>query len=100
MNYAKTLRLWSERFDAAREDVLALGFDERFLRKWRYYLNYCEAAFGTRHISVVHGIYTRPNNLALASDVYALRPDRSGEGSGDADARSASVAVTRDEVAV
>ena len=41
------------------------GFDERFIRKWNYYLQYCEAAFTMRNISVVQAIYTRPNNRAL-----------------------------------
>jgi cyclopropane-fatty-acyl-phospholipid synthase len=64
-SYAKTLNVWWERFNAQLEAVRALGFDERFVRKWNYYLQYCEAAFTTRNISVVQGIYTRPNNPAL-----------------------------------
>lgn len=71
-HYARTLRLWAERFEVVREDVRALGFDEWFLRKWRYYLRYCEAAFGTRHISVVQAVYSRPNNLAIPNAVYDL----------------------------
>jgi cyclopropane-fatty-acyl-phospholipid synthase len=71
-HYARTLRLWAERFEIERETVLGLGFDERFLRKWRYYLRYCEAAFGTRHIAVVQAIYTRPDNISIQSDVYDL----------------------------
>ena len=53
--------------DRAREDG-ALGggrFDERFLRKWSYYLHYCEAAFALRNISVVHTLHTRANNHSL-----------------------------------
>ncbi|MDD5199723.1 MAG: cyclopropane-fatty-acyl-phospholipid synthase [Terrimicrobiaceae bacterium] len=73
-HYAKTLRLWAERFEERREAVRALGFDEWFLRKWRYYLRYCEAAFGTRHISVVQAIYSRPDNLSIRSDIYDLAP--------------------------
>jgi cyclopropane-fatty-acyl-phospholipid synthase len=65
MHYARTLQLWREKFLARLEDIRALGFDEKFLRKWEYYLAYCEAAFGTRHISVVQAIYSRPNNLHL-----------------------------------
>ncbi len=42
-----------------------LGFDDRFIRKWHYYLAYCEAAFALRNISVVQTRYTRANNLAL-----------------------------------
>ncbi len=71
-HYAKTLSLWAERFEARREDVRALGFDEWFLRKWRYYLRYCEAAFAARHISVVQAVYSRPNNLGISSGVYDL----------------------------
>jgi len=65
VDYARTLRLWRERFEARREEVLALGFDERFRRKWTYYLCYCEAAFALRNISVVHTLHTRANNGAL-----------------------------------
>jgi cyclopropane-fatty-acyl-phospholipid synthase len=64
-DYARTLRLWRDAFEARHEDVRALGFDERFVRKWSYYLCYCEAAFALRNISVVHTVHTRANNLAL-----------------------------------
>ncbi len=64
-DYAKTLRIWRDSFHAKLDQVRALGFDDRFIRKWRYYLCYCEAAFAMRHISVVHTLHTRPNNLSL-----------------------------------
>ena len=64
-SYAKTLHAWWERFNARRADVHALGFDATFVRKWNYYLQYCEAAFASRNISVVQAVYTRPNNRAL-----------------------------------
>lgn len=64
-DYARTLRHWRESFHAKLDQVRALGFDERFIRKWRYYLCYCEAAFALRHISVVHTLHTRANNLSL-----------------------------------
>lgn len=45
-HYAETLRLWRENFDAAVADRrLPEGFDERFVRLWRYYLMYCEGGF-------------------------------------------------------
>jgi cyclopropane-fatty-acyl-phospholipid synthase len=65
LHYARTLRLWFERFNAQAENVRALGFDERFRRKWNYYLQYCESAFAMRNISVVHALYSRPNNPRL-----------------------------------
>ena len=64
-DYARTLRLWRESFHARLEAVRELGFDDRFIRKWTYYLCYCEAAFALRNISVVHTVHTRPNNAAL-----------------------------------
>jgi len=44
-DYATTLAMWRENFERAWPDILALGFDERFRRMWRYYLAYCEAGF-------------------------------------------------------
>ena len=64
-DYAKTLSIWHERFNAAGDGVKRLGFDEPFVRSWNYYLKYCEAAFATRNISVVQAVYTRPNNGSL-----------------------------------
>jgi cyclopropane-fatty-acyl-phospholipid synthase len=64
-SYARTLKYWSESFNAQREAVRALGFDERFIRKWNYYLSYCEAAFAMRNISVVQAVYARPNSGSL-----------------------------------
>ena len=61
----RTLRVWRDAFHARLDRVRALGFDERFVRKWHYYLCYCEAAFALRNISVVQTVHTRPNNLAL-----------------------------------
>jgi cyclopropane-fatty-acyl-phospholipid synthase len=64
-DYARTLALWRANFLARLEAVRALGFDERFVRKWTYYLHYCEAAFAMRNISVVQVLHTRANNLTL-----------------------------------
>jgi len=64
-DYARTLRLWHENFRAHLGQVHALGFDDRFIRKWTYYLAYCEAAFAMRNISVVHTVHSRANNLSF-----------------------------------
>jgi cyclopropane-fatty-acyl-phospholipid synthase len=65
-SYVKTLRMWHERLNSKLDEVKELGFDERFIRKWNFYFQYCEAAFATRNISVVQAVYTRPNNSTLA----------------------------------
>jgi len=62
MDYAATLKLWFEAFNANLHQVRLLGFDERFIRKWNYYLCYCEAAFAMRNINVMQLVYARPNN--------------------------------------
>ncbi|MSQ67262.1 MAG: class I SAM-dependent methyltransferase [Gammaproteobacteria bacterium] len=53
LDYARTLVLWRERFEAAWPRIQALGFDERFRRLWRYYLCYCEAGFRLGAVEVV-----------------------------------------------
>ncbi|MBN8849068.1 MAG: class I SAM-dependent methyltransferase [Sphingomonas sp.] len=46
LDYAETLRLWRERFDAAvAEKRLPARFDQKFIDLWRYYLMYCEGGF-------------------------------------------------------
>ena len=64
--YVQTLANWHDRFNASKERLAELGFDESFMRTWNYYLKYCEAGFYTRNISVVQAVYTRPNNPTLA----------------------------------
>lgn len=54
-DYARTLAMWRDRFDAAWASVAKLGFDEQFRRRWSYYLSYCEAGFAERSIDV--GVY-------------------------------------------
>lgn len=51
-DYAQTLALWRQRFDAAWQEISALGFDPRFRRLWTYYLSYCEAGFRSRRIDL------------------------------------------------
>jgi cyclopropane-fatty-acyl-phospholipid synthase len=54
-SYARTLRLWRERFLERWSVIAPLGYDEVFRRKWVYYLSYCEAGFAEGSIDV--GIY-------------------------------------------
>ena len=64
-SYVKTLRMWREEFNRNRAQVAGLGFDEPFIRKWNYYLSYCEAAFRMRNIAVAQVVLARPNNYLL-----------------------------------
>jgi cyclopropane-fatty-acyl-phospholipid synthase len=62
LDYARTLGLWREAFEAAWPDILAAdtGFDERFRRLWLYYLGYCKAGFEHGSIDVVQIRADRP----------------------------------------
>jgi cyclopropane-fatty-acyl-phospholipid synthase len=51
-HYARTLRLWRDRFNVAWPRVHQLGFDETFRRMWEFYLAYCEAGFRSGYLGV------------------------------------------------
>lgn len=60
-DYARTLALWRERFDAARAGgQLPPGFDTRFQRIWHYYLTYCEGGFRAGGVDVIQALLSRP----------------------------------------
>ncbi len=60
LDYAKTLEDWHERFTESQSELMALGYDERFIRLWRYYFCYCEGGFRERTISTVQLVMSRP----------------------------------------
>ena len=66
-HYAETLRRWRNDFLENLNEVRRLGFDDRFIRIWDYYLCYCEAAFMERHVNVTQLWFA--NHAAKASPV-------------------------------
>ena len=58
-SYARTLREWRLNLAEHRERALAMGYDDRFLRMWDFYFEYCEAGFLERHISVEQLVLAR-----------------------------------------
>jgi hypothetical protein len=65
-HYALTLKAWRERFLARRAEVRALGYPERFVRMWEFYLCYCEGGFEERQLGVVQMLLTRPRSRRAA----------------------------------
>lgn len=59
-HYAETLRHWRRGFHAHLDEVRALGYPDRFIRLWDYYLSYCEAAFDERYTGVVQIQFDKP----------------------------------------
>jgi cyclopropane-fatty-acyl-phospholipid synthase len=60
-SYARTLRAWRERFLARAGEVRSLGFSDRFMRMWEFYLAYCEGGFRERSIGVAHLLLAKPD---------------------------------------
>ena len=65
LHYATTLVHWREQFSKNISKIKELGFNDQFIRKWNYYLSYCEAAFRMRNIAVAQVVLARPNNYLL-----------------------------------
>lgn len=59
-HYAETLRHWRRGFHARLDEVRGLGYPDRFIRLWDYYLSYCEAAFDERYTGVVQIQFDKP----------------------------------------
>ena len=70
-HYAETLRRWRANFEAATDELEALGYDERFRRLWQMYLSYCEAGFAERRIGLVQTVLAKP---LAGLDVLAEAP--------------------------
>jgi cyclopropane-fatty-acyl-phospholipid synthase len=62
LDYARTLADWCSNFMAARDAVHQLGFDDRFVRLWHFYLCYCEGGFLERATSAVHLVLSKPGH--------------------------------------
>ena len=58
-DYGHTLGLWEQNFSESLEQVKAMGFDEKFIRTWRFYLKYCQGGFEAQKISVYQFYLTK-----------------------------------------
>jgi len=65
-HYARTLKAWRERFLTRQADVRALGYPERFVRMWEFYLCYCEGGFEERQLGNVQMLLTKPRSRRRA----------------------------------
>ncbi len=52
-DYGRTCAQWNQRFDAMTDRIKRLGYDERFLRNWQYYLGVCTGSFAVGQTGVV-----------------------------------------------
>jgi len=59
-SYALTLREWRRRFMAQHDQVRSMGYPERFVRMWEFYLAYCEGGFMERSTGDVQMLLVKP----------------------------------------
>ncbi len=52
-DYARTCAIWGQNLEAQSDRVKRLGFDDKFMRNWRYYLGVCSASFAAGRTDVV-----------------------------------------------
>lgn len=60
LDYALTLEAWHHVFLEQLDKVMDMGFDERFIRMWRFYLSYCEGGFRERIIGTFQIAMAKP----------------------------------------
>ena len=65
LDYAKTLKIWRERFFENIEAVKNLGFSEAFIRLWEFYLTYCEGGFREQYIGDIQLVLAKSGNVNL-----------------------------------
>lgn len=62
-SYAETLVRWRDNFQAQKDAVMEMGFDDKFMRLWKLYLEYCEGAFRANRINVGHYLLQKKDGV-------------------------------------
>ena len=60
-SYSQTLRRWHDTFNEKWDQVVAMGFDERFKRMWNFYLTSCAATFHYKNCDVTQITISKPS---------------------------------------
>ncbi|PWA66253.1 hypothetical protein CTI12_AA328320 [Artemisia annua] len=69
-HYDKTLRCWRANLLRNRSKILALGFDQEFIRTFEYYFDSTAAGFKTETLGDYQVVFSRPGNVATIEDPY------------------------------
>lgn len=74
IHYYQTLICWRNNFMANKSKILALGFDDKFIRTWEYYFIYCAAGFKSRTLGTYQMVLSRPGNVKAFNNSYESIP--------------------------
>ncbi|KAM7488473.1 hypothetical protein LguiB_025957 [Lonicera macranthoides] len=70
IHYYQTIKCWRKNFAEKQSIIMALGFNQKFIRTWEYYFDYCAAGFKTRTLENYQVVFSRPGNFAVFADPY------------------------------
>ncbi|GAB2294349.1 hypothetical protein Dimus_028557 [Dionaea muscipula] len=70
IHYYQTLRCWRKNFMEQKKKIISLGFDEKFIRTWEYYFDYCAAGFKSQTLGNYQVVFSRPGNVAAFGDPF------------------------------
>ncbi|XP_020222395.1 uncharacterized protein LOC109804891 [Cajanus cajan] len=70
IHYFETLRRWRKNLMERQSEIMALGFNEKFIRTWEYYFDYCAAGFKLHILGDYQIVFSRPGNVAALADPY------------------------------
>ncbi|XP_011029772.1 PREDICTED: uncharacterized protein LOC105129420 isoform X2 [Populus euphratica] len=74
IHYYQTLKYWRKNFLEKQRKILALGFNEKFIRTWEYYFDYSAAGFKTHTLGNYQVVFSRPGNVVALSNPYKSFP--------------------------
>ncbi|RID53175.1 hypothetical protein BRARA_G00593 [Brassica rapa] len=74
IHYYQTLRCWRKNFLENQKQIMDLGFDDKFIRTWEYYFDYCAAGFKTLTLEDYQVVFSRPGNVAAFGDPFHSFP--------------------------
>jgi len=60
-SYSQTLRRWHDTYNDKWDQVVSMGFDDRFRRMWNFYLTSCAATFHYGNCDVTQITISKPN---------------------------------------
>lgn len=74
IHYYQTLRYWRKNFLEKQSEIYALGFNEKFIRTWEYYFDYCAAGFKSYTLGNYQVVFSRPGNKNTFGNPYKDLP--------------------------
>ncbi|KAH0868039.1 hypothetical protein HID58_075061 [Brassica napus] len=74
LHYYQTLRCWRKNFLENQKQIMDLGFDDKFIRTWEYYFDYCAAGIKTLTLEDYQVVFSRPGNVAAFGDPFRNFP--------------------------